>query len=394
MSEAELSCVVFGAGALGLGFLGPELTPLCRVTYVDIPAKADLLDALREAGSYRFNETGLSMRAVTVSGVHGIALGEGGAVPDELTSALDAADFIVTAVGERNLPKLAPMLAAAVGRRPSARPLRVLCSENGVEIAHKLRSAVEEAAGCALGDALLAGDTVMGRMCKVAPAADPLPAPPAPGLDWAVVAEPFFGIPVERHAVAGLSPLPPAVQAQSPEVFQASEDVKMLSHNGLHAVLAYVGELRGVGHFAGLRREADVMELGRRLLVDEAGRALLQKHGAALDRNAYWNYADSILRRITCPVLNDPIERGARDVMRKLEPWERLVYSVRTVHGQGIEPVGYATGLAAALLFAERTGASALDADGILTEHCGFDGDADAELLALIRDRHAALLGG
>ena len=44
-ADNHLNVVVLGAGALGLGFIGPELTPHCRITYLDIPAKADLLAA-------------------------------------------------------------------------------------------------------------------------------------------------------------------------------------------------------------------------------------------------------------------------------------------------------------------------------------------------------------
>jgi hypothetical protein len=373
---------VFGAGALGLGFLGPELSPDCHLTYLDIPAKVALLAHLRDRGSYVFNETGLSMRPVSVSGVSGLALGEG--IGDEVLEVLDAADLILTAVGEPNLPGLAPLLAEAVARRSPDRPLRVLCAENGVEIARNLRRAIQAEAGRELGDVLLVGDTVMGRMCKVVAEARPPLEPPAPGIDWAVVAEPFFGIPVEGHAVQGLPSIPAAIQPQSPARFHASEDVKMLAHNGLHATLACIGHLKGAEFFSDLRGDDDLMALGRRLLTGEAGRALLGKHGAALGRNGYLNYCDSILRRVTCPVLHDPIERGTRGIMRKLEPWERLVYSVRTVAEQDIEPAAFATGLAAAVLVAQRTGATQLTFDDVLTEHCGFDPDEDAALIEMI----------
>jgi len=106
-SGPQTNCVVIGAGALGLGFLGPELTPDCRVTYLDIPAKAELLAHLDRAGSYVFNETGLSMRAVEVRGVGGRCLSEGGPSP-EVDDALDAADLVFTAVGEPNLPNPRP----------------------------------------------------------------------------------------------------------------------------------------------------------------------------------------------------------------------------------------------------------------------------------------------
>ena len=385
-ADASMNAVVLGAGALGLGFLGPELTPRCHITYLDIPAKADLLNHLRDAGRYTFNETGLSMRAIEVSGVGGLCMDTPADAP-RVAEALDRADLVITAVGEPNLPKVAPVLAQVALRRTPERPLRILCAENGVDIAHNLGAAIEVAAQQDLGALLLVGDTVMGRMCKIV--TDPAPPirPVAPGLSWAVVAEPYFGIPVQAHAVAGLSGLPPAVRPQAPEVFSASEDVKMLSHNGLHAVISCLGYLRGRQYFDELREDAEIMELARRLLVQEAGAALLRKHRGALDRNEYLNYSDWILRRVTCPVLHDPIERGVRGIMRKLQPWERLVYSVRTVSRQGIEPAAFATGLAAAVEVALRTGETKMSFDEVLAGWCKFDPDLEAPLIRLVVSR-------
>ncbi len=390
MSASKTSCVVFGAGALGLGFLGPELSRDCRVTYLDIPAKAELLDHLKAEGSYVFNEAGLSMRPVRVAGVGGLCIGVAAQEP-AVHQALDEADIVLTAVGGANLPKLAPLLAVAAGRRSQERPLRVLCAENGVEIARGLRAAVEREASREFGASLLVGDTVMGRMCRIETAPEPPLEPPAPGLDWAVVAEPFFGIPIEAHAVVGLRHVPGALHPEPPEEFSASEDVKMLAHNGLHLTLAGIGCLKGRRFFSELRGETETMELGRRLVAEEAGPALLSKHGEATDRNAYLNYCDAILRRTTCPVFHDSIARGIRGIMRKLDPWERLVYSVRTVAEQGVEPEAFAVGLAAAVTVAQRGGETDMEFREVLTLHCGFDDEDDADLLRLVEDGRSLL---
>jgi mannitol-1-phosphate/altronate dehydrogenase len=228
-------------------------------------------------------------------------------------------------------------------------------------------------------------------MCKVVSTPDAGMAPPAPGLDWAVVAEPFFGIPVEEHVFAGAACVPAAIEPQTPQRFHASEDVKMLAHNGLHAVLSCIGHLKGAKHFDELRGDTEMMELGRRLLVEEAARALLRKHAGALGRNEFANYCDSILRRVTCPVLHDPIARGVRGTMRKLQPWERLVYSVRTVAEQGGEPRAFAAGLAAAATIAVSSGETDLGFEAVLTDHCGFDPSADAPLIELIQAERKAL---
>jgi len=70
--HADRTCVVFGAGALGLGFLGPELAGDYRMVYVDIPQKGEFLGHLCAAGAYTANETGPSARAVRVEGVRGV----------------------------------------------------------------------------------------------------------------------------------------------------------------------------------------------------------------------------------------------------------------------------------------------------------------------------------
>jgi mannitol-1-phosphate/altronate dehydrogenase len=391
MTPARPECIVFGAGALGLGFLGPELAPQCRVTYVDIPARTDLLEHLQETGRYAVNITGLSMRPTEVEGVSGLASGPESQA--DVMLALEAADLVFTAVGEPNLRQLAPLLARACGCRTTERPLRVLCAENGVEVARNLRGAIEQEAGRSLGGVLLTGDTVMGRMCKVVARPRPPAAAVAPGVDWAVVAEPYFGIPVEEHTVEGLELLPAAIRPAAPAGFHAHEDVKMLAHNGLHATLGALGYLRGAHSFGELRSVPEIMEAGRHLLADEAAPALIGKHRGVLDRSECLNYCDWILRRVTCPVLDDSIERGVRGAMRKLEPWERLVYSMRAVAAQGIEPTVFATGVAAAVLVAQRSGATRMSFAAVLTEHCGLDTGAEADLIDLVERCRSTLEG-
>jgi mannitol-1-phosphate 5-dehydrogenase len=168
--------------------------------------------------------------------------------------------------------------------------------------------------------------------------------------------------------------------------FAAQEDVKMWAHNGLHAFLAYLGTLRGVEYFCDL--EAGVLAMASDMLRDEVGAALLRKHGAALDRNFWCNYAPTILRRIICRGLHDAVARGARDPMRKLEPWERLISGLRGIAGQGIEPVFYATGVAAAIATAASTGATPLDVRRVLTDHCKLDARKESHLIELVEARH------
>ena len=381
--KGERTCVVFGAGALGLGFLGPELGRNYGMVYVDIPAKAEFLDYLSESGQYTYNETGQSARAVAVRGVRGISATDEAQVLD----ALDAAALVFTAVGEPNLPKVAPVLARSVERREEGRPLRILCCENGLEIAAKLRRHIESSLGGNATGRLITADTVMGRMCKVVSPPDEGLSPVGPGFDWAVAAEPFFDIPVPRSALKGLRRPGAAFQPMSDAVFAAREDVKMFAHNGLHAFLAFLGRLKGKSYFCELRGDSQAMSMAYALLMDEVGQALSRKHGRALDRNYYLNYATTILRRTTCPGFRDTIARGTRGVMTKLEPWERLVSGVRLIAAQGTAPEMYATTLAAAIIVARSASETSLSFREVLTRHCGLSETDEAALVELTENR-------
>ena len=385
--RSDRTCVVLGAGALGLGFLGPELSPTYRIAYVDIPQKGELLDYLRAEGKYVFNQTGPSSQVVEVRGVTAISSDDESAV----AGALDRTELVFTAVGEPNLPKVAPALAGAACERGPESPLRILCCENGVDIAQKLTYDIERRLGGALGGRAIVADTVMGRMCRIAPAGEEGLAPVGPQFDWAVAAEPFFGMPVEEKALEGLeTPCETFLPVAGP-AFHALEDVKMMAHNGLHAVLGFLGALRGREYFYELSGEPDLMRMAHVFLTDEVGRCLLRKHGQALGRNYYLNYASDILRRVTCPGFRDSIARGTRGAMRKLEPWERMVYGVRSVAQQGIQPQVYATGLAAGVIVARRQGETDMSFREVLTRHCGLSEEKEADLIALVQEKLASL---
>ncbi len=385
-TKGERTCLVFGAGALGLGFLGAELSSSYRMVYADLPVRANFLDALKHTGRYVINEAGPSIRSVQVTGVSGMVIGtpEGDRESDDV---LDRATLVFTAVGEANLAAVAPALARAAARRTPDNPLRILCSENGVEIARQLARLMEKELGEGLQRRARTWDTVMGRMCKtVSPVEAPL-HPVASGLDWAVVVESFQGIPVRAEALEGLAQPGEAFQPVSAAVFAALEDVKIMAHNGLHAFLGFLGYLRGKTYYPQLRQDAHLMRMARDLLLEEIGEALFRKHGAALDRNYYLNYVPSIIRRITCPGLCDTIARGIRGTMRKLEPWERMVYGIHTVIAQGIRPEIYAHGLAAGVLVAQQLGETELEFSEVLTIHCKLDPVEEADLMALVEEK-------
>jgi mannitol-1-phosphate/altronate dehydrogenase len=381
VAEERGTCLVFGAGALGLAFLGPELCGDYRMIFADIAGKSALLEGLRRGGQYRMNESGPARTVLDVGGVDAINVETEG---ERLAEAIREATLIFTAVGEPNLGKVAPTIMDALEGGEGT--VRVLCCENGIHIARKMRAHLEAAGRGGGRWDLRVGDTVMGRMCQWV---EPAEAPWVPLWDdagAAAVGEPFYGMPVEAHVLEGLDGAGGALEPCGPERFSALEDLKMWAHNGLHGFLACLGALRARELFCELADDAELMRLARRLLREEVGPALLRRHAGALGSNEYANYATTIVRRILCPGLRDAIERGTRGALRKLAPWERFVSGVRCVLEEGGRPEVYCRGLAAAVRLARAQEKRGAALGVVLTEVCGLSPEADAELWALITE--------
>jgi mannitol-1-phosphate/altronate dehydrogenase len=84
----------------------------------------------------------------------------------------------------------------------------------------------------------------------------------------------------------------------------------------------------------------------------ESGEGLTRKHAGVdplFTTEGYRAYAEDLLRRMTNPFLRDTVERVGRDLERKLGWDDRLVGTVRMALRQGLVPVRYALGIAAAL---------------------------------------------
>ena len=146
------------------------------------------------------------------------------------------------------------------------------------------------------------------------------------------------------------------------------EEAKLYGHNSTHAVAAYLGALLGVGRIADLERAPGVTAFLEAAFVDESGWALIRRHKGKdplFSPEGYRAYATDLLQRMFNPYLGDTVERVGRDPGRKLEWDDRLVGTVRLALQQGLNPVRYAMGTAAAVTALDK---SALDSDLPLQE--------------------------
>jgi mannitol-1-phosphate/altronate dehydrogenase len=203
-------------------------------------------------------------------------------------------------------------------------------------------------------------NTVIGKMSQVVTDPDEIVqrdlAPIAPGLDRAFLVEEFNRILVSKTTIPDFTP---AIRVFiEKENLLPFEEAKLYGHNAIHALLGFVGMLKGHAKMAEIKDDAPLMRVAREAFIKESGAALIRKHASFGDElfteAGYRLYAQDLLERMTNPYLADTVARASRDVVRKLGLSDRIFGTMTLALEQDIEPKNMAFGALAgvALLLA------------------------------------------
>ena len=333
--------------------------------YVIAEVDARLVEAVRRAGGT------VTVNVAAADGIRqrrleGVRIGNPADRADRamIVAAIREADEMATAVpsvalyGAGGGSSIAAMIAEGV--RPG-RPEVLYACENNNYAAEILRGELAKHAPAEHYRDLDLLDTVIGKMSGVISSGSEMRslglAPLVDGAERCVLVEEFNRILVSRPRLPGFR--------RAIRVFEEKDDLlpfeeaKLFGHNAVHALLGYLAERRGLAAMSAIRDHPDLLDLGRRAFLDEAGAALVAKHGSTGDplfTPAGWRaYAEDLLVRMTNPWLADRVERIIRDPRRKLAGGDRLFGTMRVCLSQGIEPRTLALGAAAALDYAMRS---------------------------------------
>jgi mannitol-1-phosphate 5-dehydrogenase len=387
------SALMFGAGNVGRGFLGQLFSESgYDVVFVDIDEP--LIAALNTRRGYtiRLVEDDWT-EEITVAPVRALHAEE----TDAVARALAEADLAATAVGVRALPHIAPLVAAGVARRAEEgvpAPLNIIVCENLKGAAAIFRHMVSDHLPAALHAYLRAHvgfvDTVIGRMV-------PPPTPQMRAQDPSlIVVEPYKELPVDRRGFAG--PVPEIVGLEPTDNFAVYTARKLYIHNCGHAMLGFLGHLRGHAFGYQALEDAAIRPLFEQALAES-------KHGIAVAHGVdpAWLEAHigEIVRRLANRALGDTIFRLAHDPLRKLGPEDRLVGAARLVEKAGGTPDALSWGIAGGYCFDDTDDPLAVTlqqriaTEGLDAVLAGVSGiEPDEPLAALVRERYRRLQVG
>ncbi|NLH17387.1 MAG: hypothetical protein GX455_12485 [Phycisphaerae bacterium] len=268
----------------------------------------------------------------------------------EMVTSLPSVSFY-TAGDDRSVAAL-----IADGMRDRPLPAIVYTAENNNHAAEILCEKVGSFLGRPVPSNIQFLNTVIGKMSQVV--TDPAVIrrmnlePIVPGLNKAFLVESFNRILVTRTTIPGFQP--------GIEVFIEKDDLlpfeeaKLYGHNAIHALLAFLAAFRGLSRMTDVAGDQRIMEIARKVFLDESGTALTRKYARLGDplftKSGYRAYAEDLLTRMTNPWLNDTVERAARDPIRKLAPNDRIFGTMSLALEYGIEPKNMAFGALAGLI--------------------------------------------
>jgi len=342
--SAMKQSVIFGAGNIGRGFIGQLFSESgYELTFVDVEER--LITALQGRGRYTIqlvnNE---SLQEVLVSPVHALhSVHDANAVAKTLANASISA----TAVGARVLPLIAPLVAAGIRRRAEEKleePLNIIICENLKDAAATFRAMVDthltdseiQYARTHIGFV----DTVIGRMVP----------PPTPDMVMKdpslIMVEPYKELPVDRSGFLGEIPVITGMEAC--DNFAAYTARKLYIHNCGHAVLAFLGYLRGLQFGYEALDDPAVRPIMESALV-EARYGIVAEYG--VESSSLEAHIKDLLKRFANRSLGDTIFRLGRDPVRKLAPKDRLIGAARLAEKAGNLPAALSWGIAAAYCF-------------------------------------------
>jgi mannitol-1-phosphate/altronate dehydrogenase len=277
------------------------------------------------------------------------------AVSDEMCTALPSVSIYSAGGGTSVVNLLARGLSARAGTGGRELPTIVYTAENNNRAAEILGGQVYPLIPPSMRENVQFLNTVIAKMSGVI--ADPQTmerlalAPITPGFPRAVLVEQFNRILISKIRLPGYR--------RGIEVFAEKDDllpyeeVKFHGHNAVHALIAYLAELKGYRIMSEAGRDGWIMAAARRALIEEAGVALIRARAGLEDplftEPGYRDFAEDLLGRIVNPNLNDLVERVGRDHRRKLGIEDRLYGTMIIALEQGVSPVHLALGAAAAV---------------------------------------------
>ncbi len=332
-----MKAVHFGAGNIGLGFIGLLLSRSgYHVQFVDIDEER--VSLLNRRGQYKVTLANEQADTTVVRNVSAI----NGNEKDRVAHAIAEADLVTTAVGVTVLPYIAESIARGIGLRlnAAAKPLTIIACENAIGGSTQLKEHVYGHLAPEIkertAELIAFPDAAVDRIVPLQQHEDKLH----------VTVEPFFEWVVDRSVLPRGYPVIDGVHYV--DKLGPYIERKLFTVNTGHCCAAYHGYLKRYSTIQESMKDEDIVAEIRGVL-SETGAVLVKQYG--FDEAEHRHYIEKIIDRFRNPYLTDEVVRVGRSPIRKLSPNDRLVRPALMAYSRGMEVPHLTNAIAAALLF-------------------------------------------
>jgi mannitol-1-phosphate 5-dehydrogenase len=335
-----MHALMYGAGNIGRGFIAQLFAASgYEVTFVDVAEQ--VIEALNREGRYpiRFISTE-GNRDVWVEGIRAI----NGWDREKVAEAIAGSSIMATAVGARNLPHIAPIIAAGIKKRFASTdaPLDIIICENLIEADKLLERLIKENLNeneRRLFDRRIGlVEASIGRMVPIQTETM------REGNPMRICAEEYGFLPVDKKAFKGEIPQIKGMEAF--DNFNFFIERKLFIHNMGHGICAYLGMYLGDVYICEAVNSSEILLIAENAMLESA-LSLSAKYNVPFAD--LYNHIRDLIRRFSNRVLGDTCARVGGDTARKLGPQDRFIGAIRCCESEAIVPAFISIGAAAAI---------------------------------------------
>lgn len=338
-----MKAVIFGGGKISRGFVAQLLyRSNFHITFVEI--NDALVKSLNENGKYYVNVMGNPGASQWIEHFNCIRLSDISGIAE----ALSDTDIAFTSVGGKNLGSLAKTIAEAYGLVAEAgkeHTFTIITCENWKEPARQLKNGIMEA---------LTSETLKESFSKKVGVSEAVIM--RSGVEAteevlridknAVSVTDFWELPIDKSRMMGA--LIPFEGVNYKDNFSGFLQQKLFTFNTTNATIAYLGRLKGLELLADAANDPEIVEIVKRV-HEEINPAIAGEMHIALEEQ--FAFSQKALKKYQDKSVTDFTERHARDPIRKLGPYDRIVGTLRLVEKHRLPYDALATTLAAALYY-------------------------------------------
>jgi mannitol-1-phosphate 5-dehydrogenase len=305
-----LKGVHFGGGNIGRGFVAEFLhNSGYEVVFVDV--MDSIIEQLDKTKSYTVTEIGPD--GETSFKIDNYRALNSKYSMDKVIHEIATADTVTCAVGPNILKFIAEPIAKGIEARKESKPLAVIACENAIGATDKLKGFIEEKASdkAVINKNARFANSAIDRIVPIQDADAGLNVKIEKFYEWCVEEKPFDGSPPPIKGVHYVGDLQPYIER------------KLFTVNTGHATAAYYGYQKGKKYIHEVLEDAELNKVVQDVLKETA-HLICTKH-SHINKKEQEEYVQSIIKRISNPVLKDNVERVGRAPLRKLSRQERFV---------------------------------------------------------------------